>query len=473
MKKQFIILTFFALILLSSCAIKPKNEIKSLQIRSIDTQEFNITANNKVNWPNPNWWQKYNDQQLNKLITDGLKLSPNIEVAKARFASALTAIKQADSSNKFNIDAVVNYNGNMYSKNGFFPPPLSGNWFNEYKMGLNGSYQFDFWGQNKSLVAAATSSAYAEEANMDSAKIMLTTAIAQNYFNLQFAYANLSLLQRQQNIEMLLLENDKSLLQQGLITNSNQYNIKTDINNLNTQIVNAKSVIATQKNALIALVGGDTAYINQLKPIVLPSINITAPNKIDYNLLSRRADLQAQKYLVEASLSNVDAAKAAFYPTVNITGFAGLDSIKLSNLLSANSLQYSITPGITLPLFRSGALSATLLVNEAQRNEAIANYNQTIVNAIKDVYDASTNLNSLTSQISLATNNVNISQEVLNNSKSKYNGGLTNKTELLQNQMIIINNEDNLLNLKYQQVVSDISLIKALGGGYITKQNNK
>lgn len=445
----------------------------NLDIASMNTvKEQNLAIKNSSNvkneWPSKNWWKKYNNADLNTLVEYSIVSSPTVEVAKSRLVSALATIKQVSPSSKLDINALTQFDGEYLSKNGITPSPLSGKWTKAFTAGLSATYQLDFWGKNKSLLESASLAAEAEANNVENAKLLIASAIVKNYFLLQLNYHNLLLVKQQLELEQEVLNNYNQILKSGIITIDNLIQVRSAVNNIKNQVFALETNVSLQKNILISLVGGREEFINSLKQVSnIPDIQVSVPERLDYNLLSRRADLQAQKLLVESTIGSVKASKAAFYPSFSITAFLGLSSIDISKLFNvSSSTQYSITPSFLLPIFNTGQLKAQLLVSEAKENSAVISYNQAILNAVQDVNTAVININSIDDQIELMSDNLNLSQQSFNNSNSKFDNGILDKNTLLLSKINLITQKSNLIRLKFQKIINDVNLIQALGGGY-------
>ncbi len=145
---------------------------------------------------------------------------------------------------------------------------------------------------------------------------------------------------------------------------------------------------------LSALTNNQTKSL-KLKPVALPKVASQLPDELGYSLLARRADLQAAHWYVESSLSTIDAAKAAFYPDINLMAFLQQDALHLSDLFRHSAQQMGVTAGLTLPIFDSGRLNANLDIAKAESNLSIASYNKAVVEAVNDVARAASQVQTL------------------------------------------------------------------------------
>lgn len=183
-------------------------------------------------------------------------------------------------------------------------------------------------------------------------------------------------------------------------------------------------------------------------------------------LLARRPDLQAARWKVEASLSKIDAAKAAFYPDINLTGSIGLDTVKFENLLQGASRTLYLGPTLSLPLFDSKRLDAQLDGARTNRNERIAEYNQAIVNAVRDVAQGGVQLQGIAQQITQQNAATASSTAQLASVQARLDHGLANNGSLLNAKLALLKQRDADLYLQQVQLLAEVTLTSALGGGY-------
>jgi multidrug efflux system outer membrane protein len=176
--------------------------------------------------------------------------------------------------------------------------------------------------------------------------------------------------------------------------------------------------------------------------------------------------LQAARWRVEASLGQIEASRAAFYPDLNLNGAIGLDAVSLSRLLQANSLTMLIGGGLRLPLFDSARLNAQLEQTRLKRNELIADYNRRLINAVRDVAEEGATLQGIGRQIEAHVATRKVSGELLANARARFDHALADRATLLQAQLEVARQDDGALQLRDAALQTQIALIDALGGGY-------
>ncbi len=197
-----------------------------------------------------------------------------------------------------------------------------------------------------------------------------------------------------------IIATDRQLYQNGIT--SSVEGVETDINASKTrqQLNDVAGKMKIIEARLNALTNHQTKSL-KLKPVALPKVASQLPDELGYSLLARRADLQAAHWYVESSLSTIDAAKAAFYPDINLMAFLQQDALHLSDLFRHSAQQMGVTAGLTLPIFDSGRLNANLDIAKAESNLSIASYNKAVVEAVNDVARAASQVQTLAEKTSI------------------------------------------------------------------------
>lgn len=417
-------------------------------------------------WPSKQWWTRYGDPQLNRLIAQALASSPTLEIAAARIDSARTtlAFNRADKGANVNLNA--QRNRQRYSSNGLFPAPIGGAYFTETTVQVQASYDFDWWGKHRAQIAAALGDVNAQRADYAQAEQILAAATAQSYFNLQGGWARLENLRQSIATQSDIVADATKRVAHGLAAIDQQRMAESELSSLNKQAAQLAAQTSIEREALRALVAGDSNALADLKPQKLTDIPHALPDRLGMELLARRPDLQAAHWRVEASLNRIEAAQAAFYPDINLSASAGLDSISMSNFLSAASRTLFVGPTLLLPLFDSKRLDARLESSRSERNGLIADYNQSVFNAVRDVAQQAISVRGIQSQIGRQDEVMRTSRDLLKTAQAKFRQGLTDRNALLNATLSLSRQEDESLQLHNQQLQAEVSLIKALGGGY-------
>ncbi len=451
---------------LSGCVAIPHDQGQLPQLEIAQTQ---LAADIKLandGWPQARWWTSYGDSQLDALISKALTNSPTLEAASARInaAEAVLIINQA--AQDIDVGANAGVNGQRYSANGLLPPPIGGSFVTEETLKLQARYEFDWWGKHKSQIAAAAGEANVRRAEYKQAELSLSVVIAQYYFNLQNAWAHLANLEQMAATQRALVADKVKRIAHGLGAMDEQTKAESRLSDLKVQIAKLTAQTVQEREALRALTGSAGDTLAELHPMPITGVAHTMPSQLGMELLARRPDLQAARWRVEAALSRIDVAQAAFYPELNLVGSLGLDSISLGNLLALGSRTALAGASVSVPLFDSKRLSGGLDIARSQRNELIADYNQSVLNSVRDVAQAGANLQGIENQIRQHADAVQAANALQLSAQRKFRQGLAAQATTLDAELLVLQTADVQLQLQNQQLLAEISLVKALGGGY-------
>lgn len=417
-------------------------------------------------WPQAQWWTAYHDEQLNAIIKQALAGGPSLEVAAAHIGTARSSLSRSLADLGLETSLYANANRQRYSGTGLFPAPIGGAYYTEETLRLDLRYNFDWWGKNRAQVAAAVGELNAGRATYAEAEQALAASIAQSYFRLQGAWARLANTEQLAATQTALVQDQAKRVARGLTTADDQRAADMELSLIRKQQMQLKSDIEHEREALRALAGADNTALADLKPVTLSPTPHALPARLGIELLARRPDLQAARWKLEASLSRIDAAKAAFYPDVNLTGSIGLDTVKVENLLQAASRTLYLGPTLSLPLFDSKRLDAQLDGTRTARNERIAEYNQTIIEAVRDVAQGGAQLQGIEQQITQQTAATASARAQVASAQARMDHGLTNNASVLNARLALLKQQDADLYLQQIQLLAEVALTNALGGGY-------
>ncbi|XPV69509.1 MAG: efflux transporter outer membrane subunit [Halarcobacter sp.] len=468
--KTIISFTILALLMAGCIPLPAKKELYNAN--SISQYKESLSSKNNISWPKESWWKVYGDKQLNLLISEALKDSPNMISAMARLNEADAYTQVIKSTNLPQISANAQVTKEKHSYNYITPPSVTPKGWNDYGQAtLNFSWELDFWGKNRATIAASISNVEAMKAELAQTRLTLSSAIASNYAQLARLYANMDELKEYLIVQNKLLVLLNQRYENGLENKSTVDDAKSLLANTQGDVLSLDEQISLQKNKIAALMGaGPNRALKITRPTIdFYQIRFGLPDDLAVNLLGRRPDIMAARMQVESKEYLIKEKKAEFYPNINLSAFIGLQSLGLNLLNEKDSYMGSVGPAISLPIFSAGRLKGDLRRNISIYEQAVANYNQTITQALKEVADAGTSQKSLTKQISRSLEALNSSKEAYEIKTKRYEGGLSNYLEVLYSQENLINAKRNFINQKSRALTLDIALKYALGGGYNQK----
>ena len=468
-----------ALALLSGCISVPPDAHKAPDPDFAQAQHAPAIRLPADAWPAEQWWLDYHDPQLNALVARALRDNPSLTVAAARVASARAAFGAEVANEGGRVDLASGLNRQRYSSNGFFPPPIGGSWYNDASVSLRASYDFDWWGKHRALIAAALGETNAAAAQGAQVRQTLAASVVQSYLRLQMLWA------RQDNTNALIaIQRDiiagrKTRMAHGLISADALQSAEQDLASLQEQAARYDTDAAREREGLRALIGGDAAALTDLARFQpAPAID-AVPRELGMELLARRPDLQAARWRVEAQLGRVAAGEAAFRPDINLAAAIGLDATSLGKLLRYPSRTPLIGATLDLPLFDSGHLHAQLGSARASRDELLAEYNEAVLNAVRDVAREAATLQGIAKETEAHAATLDASLRLAANAEARMTRGLADRAAVQQARMAVLRQRDVELQLTDARLQTQVALVKALGGGYhaaapaLTQSNTK
>jgi len=422
-------------------------------------------------WPAREWWKRYQDPTLDQLIELGLANSPSLATASARFDTARQSVQLAAAAAGAQVTANSDVNRQRLSDNGIFPPQLLGfTWYNQVDLGLQASYTFDWWGKQHYAVESAMDQAHAAQADRSAAALMLASSIADAYFGWQ----------SDQNRLVLARENEATIQSEGNVTAARvraELDFADDINRSSLALAAAREQMAALEGsarlrivALAALAGRSAAELPPLTRKALPSFPGSLPDNVKIDLISRRADITASRWRVEAAERNLDSARADFYPDVTINALAGLSSIEIGKLFEYGSRVPQAGAAIHLPIFDAGRLKARYGGAQAAIDAAVSDYQDSVISAARDVATQATSRRQIESQRVQRVLEVDAALRIKDTAAARLRQGIADSRAVLKATESWIEQRDALLQLDAAALSADVALQRALGGGYESRQ---
>ncbi|MBA7848336.1 MdtP family multidrug efflux transporter outer membrane subunit [Klebsiella sp. RHBSTW-00465] len=459
---------------LTGCALIRKD---SAQHQSIQPDQIKLADDIHLasqGWPQAQWWRQFNDPQLDNLIQRTLSGSHTLAEAKLREEQAQSQADLLEAGSRLQVAALGMVNRQRVSANGFLSPyamdapklGMDGPYYTEATVGLFAGLDLDLWGVHRSAVAAAIGAQNAALAETAAVELSLSAGVAQLYYSIQASYQMLDLLQQTRDVIDFAVKAHQSKVAHGLEAKVPYHGARAQMLAVDKQIAAVKGQIKETRESLRALIGAGASNLPDIKPIALPQIQTGLPATLSYELLARRPDLQAMRWYVQASLSQVDAARALFYPSFDIKAFFGLDAIHLDQLFKSASKQINFIPGLRLPLFDGGRLNANLQHTRAASNMMIERYNQQVLDAVRDVAINGTRLQTLNEERGMQLDRVEAMRYTQAAAEAAFKRGLGSRLQATEARLPVLAEEISLLILDTQRVIQNIQLMKSLGGGY-------
>ena len=407
--------------------------------------------------PEIGWREFFVDERLEALIAAALEQNREMDIAIAQIEQARGIYRIQDASR---IPTVVAGADATAGRSG-------GESFDRYAIDVGvSSFELDFWGRVRNLSEAARAEYLATVEGQRAFQLVLIREVAAAYlFSLELseriAIADATVKTREEGLEIARVR-----LEAG-ITSALEYR---QAESLLTQAQAERAALRLAKarndNALAVLVGGPVpSPLPDAVPLSEQVTDQTIAAGLPSELLNARPDIIAAEERLRAARADIGAARAAFFPSISLTGVFGFASTELSSLFSDDGLAWSFGPSITLPIFNRGRLHGNLTVAEANERIALARYERTIQVAFREVADALAGRRYLAEQVAAQERGTRAQREIAELARIRYREGVVRYLEVLDAERNLFAAEQALLQVRRAQAENLVRLYVALGGG--------
>lgn len=411
------------------------------------------------------WREFFIDERLQQLVEMALRNNRdlrvstlNIEAARAQYQ--ITRAELFPTINAVGSRARTRVPNDMQT--------MLNNPYNLYNVGLQASWEIDFWGRIRSLKDQALAQYFATAYARKAAEITLVSQVADQYLTklsaddlLKVTQGTLKAAQESYDIAHVQFETGTGT---ELDLRQAQSVVETAQANLQAQL----RARAQAENALVLLVGAPLpADLPQGLPLDEQKLLADIPEGLPSDLLIRRPDIMQAEQMLLAANANIGAARAAFFPSISLTGTYGSQSLAFHDLFKGGSLAWSFVPQITLPIFAGGANVANLELAHIKKRIEIANYEKSIQLAFREVSDGLAARGTYDQQIVALERNTTANQRALSLSELRYKNGVDSYLPVLTAQTSFYAAQQALISAKLARLTNLVDLYRALGGGWI------
>lgn len=428
--------------------------------------EANSAVQPQENAALPNkWWESFHNPDLNCLVDQALGHNPGLDEARNRLFEAQSQVSQTQSLLYPHINTVGSITHTRISRNGPTEPysGVTANISTLFPLMVN--YNLDLWGRDDALIQASEASKEIIRAKYRESALMLSSAVIKTYFALHSAK---ELVERQTRIVRLNEERMKlfdTSFHTGIGSKPPLLTSQTQWHDAKNELEKLERQLSSLNFALYELIGKTPEELLTPTSLSLPD-QFPLPAKVDLNLVSQRPDVQATLWNIKRNYHLEKAARASFYPNINLFGLIGYNSIGISNLVTPAGGTYAFGPAIDLPIFEGGALEGNLHATEEARNSAIDAYNHALLVAVREIADGLStmkhcreSLEEISAAVASNTAETEIFQE-------KFAAGISGKVPFLDTLIRLENEQMKKTegNLDWLNSITDTAT--ALGGGF-------
>lgn len=418
----------------------------------------------------PEWWRLFGDPTLNDLVATALANNTDIFEAVGRIEEADANLRVVNAALYPQLNLGANAERTAYSSKIALPAPAgTPNVRNDLLLGLNASFEVDFWGKLRRASEAARAQDLGTRYAKDVVALSTAALTTQTYFSLrsldaQIASTRSTLESRDETLAIVRRRADGGLASDLDVRQAEgaRSDAAFQLDELLRQRDLAEHLLGTLTGNLdLRLAAGD---LTQLPVAALP------PAGLPSALLERRPDIrQAEQDLVAAN-AQIGVAKAQLFPTISLTGSFGGESAALAGLFTVPGRIWAIGSGLSAPIFEGGRLTAQVDVQYARRQQSLASYQKTIQTSFREVSDALTNVRQYAAAERDAQASVDAARAALHLANVRYDAGYAQFLDVLDSQRSLNISELALIRSRQSLLSADVDLMTALGGGWQPEQ---
>jgi NodT family efflux transporter outer membrane factor (OMF) lipoprotein len=413
-----------------------------------------------------NWWEMFNDTNLNSLEDQIAVSNQNVVAAFQNYLVAHEQVREAQAEYYPTMTATPSVNRvRTYTGGGL---TLHNPNITTYDLPLDGTWQPDFWDRVRNTVRASAAQAQASAADLENTKLTAEAELASDYFQLRGQDSLIQLYDDTVGAYSNSLQLTTVLFKTGIDSQEDVAQAETQLETTEATATNLRILRAQLEHAMAVLLGRppEALSIPRMPAMTNPP---DVPSGVPSQLLKRRPDVAAAERAVMAANAQIGVARAAFFPNITLSASGGFEAPNTTTLLDWSSRVWAIGASASQPIFNAALLPAAKQYNAAY-NASVADYRQTVLTAFQQVDDNLVALHVLKTQIQQQDVAVKSSSKYLDLATYRYKLGIDSYLNVITAQTTYLNNRQTLVNLYTQQMTDSVTLIEDLGGGWDAKE---
>jgi NodT family efflux transporter outer membrane factor (OMF) lipoprotein len=412
-------------------------------------------------WPSADWWHGFGSAKLDELIGEAERNNDDLAGAIARVREADAQVRIAGAPLLPSLDLGATATRERAEVTGVGPRV-----FNAFSPELSASYELDFWGKNRALRDAARAAAAASRYDQQTVALTVVSSVATTYFQALELRDRIDVAQQNLANGQKILKGFRFEQSVGTATGLDVAQQETTVAVLNAALPALLQQFRQTVNALAVLIGKTPESVD----VDLGSLtNLTSPVIVEglpSELLSRRPDVaEAEQQLIAAN-ADITAARAALFPSIQLTAGGGYESSALTSLVSPPNRVYALTAGLTQPIFHGGALRGQVAYSNARYTELLTTYHKTVLTAFGNVEDALVAAQQTAEQLTRQQEAVTTARRAFSFAQAQMSAGTVNILTVLNTENALFSAQDQLVQVNYLRLQALVDLFTALGGGW-------
>ena len=409
------------------------------------------------------WWQRFDDPQLSALVTQALQANTSVNSAQAalRQARAQRDVQTANAGPSLGASASAQRS-----------QPGRSDTSSRFQAGFDASWEPDVFGGNRATVNASEAEALAAETNLADVQVSLAAEVAASYIELRGLQTRLAIAQRNLALQTETLQITRWRQQAGLVSTLDVEQAVTATEQTRAQVPALQTSVAQALNALAVLTGQAPGALQgtlghgAAGPVTIPPAPDDLALAFPAETLRQRPDVRTAEHRVSAALARLDAADAARYPSLRLSGSLGLSALTLGTLTDGASVLRSLLASVSAPLLDGGAAQAQVRAQSAALEQARLGYQATVLTALKDVENALVALQGNRERLARLQAAASSAASAERLARQRYESGLIDFRTVLDTQRSLLSSQDSLASTQATLSADHVRLYKALGGGW-------
>jgi len=414
------------------------------------------------------WWKIYQDPQLDRLEARIEVSNQNLQAAEEQFRIARDQVRIARSGLYPTVSGAPSLTGNRISKNKPYYT-VGGVNYADYQIPLNASYELDLWGRIRRMVEQARAEGQASAADLANVNLSLHAELATDYFQMRGLDAQKRLLDSTVSAYQQALKLTQQRHDGGIASELDVAQAQTQLETTRAEGQDVEVQRAAYEHAIAVLVGQPASTFS-VPPLPLDAPPPLVPPGVPSDLLERRPDIAAAERRMQVANEGIGIARAAYFPTITLSGTAGQESGELGSLFQGPSFFWSLGPTAVETLFDAGRRHAVSDQAKANYDESVANYRETVLQSFQEVEDNLAALRILEAEAKTQDGAVAAAHHTLDLSNNRYKGGVSNYLEVITAQSAALSDERSAVDILTRRLSASVLLIRALGGGWNTSR---
>src|SRR5438876_811432 len=412
-----------------------------------------------------NWWEIFQDPQLNALEAQVNVSNQNLKAAEAQYTQARALVRYQRANYFPTVTVEPSATRNRISSHRPASVVANGITYNDFQIPFELSYQLDVWGRVRRTVESYREQAQASAADLATVNLSMHAQLALDYFQARTLDAEEQLLNSTVTQYEQALQLIESRFAGGIASDVEVQQAETQLETTRAQAIDVGVARAQYEHAVAVLIGKPPASFS-LAPLPLTMPPPPIPVGLPSELLERRPDIAAAERLMASANAQIGVAKSAYYPLVNLAAIGGFESGSPTTLLSGPSILWSAGPSALFTIFDVGRRRAASDQAIAAYDQTVANYRQTVLTGFQQVEDNVAALRILEHEAQVQDKAVAAAQKYLELAIVRYKGGVTSYLEVTTAQSAALTDELTAVNILGRRMVDAVLLVQALGGGW-------